>query len=109
MNAPKPTNVQVAVRCRPANAEEKKARLPTVVSCNSGAKSVEVSYGPAGKKTNKDFNFDRVFGAYSTQEEVFNQLVKVRPASIQLWIMNPGFIAFLSSLNTISHQISTFE
>lgn len=72
----KGTNVQVAVRCRPLNAEERRAGQPSVITCESENKSIKVSYGPAGKKTLKAFNFDRVFGAYSTQEEVFEQVVR---------------------------------
>lgn len=72
----KPINVQVAVRCRPPNAEEKKTNQPTVVSCESDAKQIKVNYGPAGKKVLKTFSFDRVFGMYSTQEEVFETMVR---------------------------------
>ena len=68
-------NVQVAVRCRPTNEEERKAGVPSVITCDSDAKSVKVSYGPTGKKTIKSFNFDKVFGMYSTQEQVFEQVV----------------------------------
>lgn len=68
-------NVQVAVRCRPTNEEERKAGVPSVITCDSDTKSVKVSYGPAGKKTIKSFNFDKVFGMYSTQEQVFDQVV----------------------------------
>jgi hypothetical protein len=63
------TNVQVAVRCRPPNADEKKGNQQTVVSCDAETKSVKISYGPLGKKTAKTYNFDKVFGMYSTQEE----------------------------------------
>eukprot|EP01038_Epipyxis_sp_PR26KG_P006997 gene6997-9562_t len=70
------TNVQVAVRCRPMNNEEKKSGQPSVVVCDSESKSVKVSYGPTGKKLVKSFNFDKVFGMYSRQEEVFDAMVK---------------------------------
>ena len=72
----KGTNVQVAVRCRPTNEEERKAGQPSVITCDPESKSVKVSYGPAGKKVIKSFNFDKVFGMYSTQEQVFEQVVR---------------------------------
>jgi kinesin family protein 11 len=72
----KGTNVQVAVRCRPINGEEKRTNQPTIISCDSANKAVNVSYGPPGKKTNKTYSFDRVFGMYSTQEEVFDGIVR---------------------------------
>lgn len=72
----KGTNVQVAVRCRPVNAEEKKTGQASVVTCDLENKAVKVAYGPAGKKIMKSFNFDKVFGMYSRQEEVFDSIVK---------------------------------
>lgn len=72
----KGTNVQVAVRCRPVNAEERKAGQPSVVTCDSENKSISVSYGPSGKKTTKNFTFDKVFGMYSRQDEVFDAIVR---------------------------------
>ena len=70
------TNVQVAVRCRPSNAEEKKLNQPTVITCDSENKTLKVSFGPAGKKISKNYTFDKVFGMYSTQEEVFESVVR---------------------------------
>ena len=71
----KGTNVQVAVRCRPLNSAERAAGQPTVVTCDSDNKQVKISYGPASKKINKSYTFDKVFGAYSRQEEIFNSIV----------------------------------
>ena len=74
--APKTTNVQVAVRCRPVNGEERRTAQATAIACDSAKKEVTVSSGPAGKKTSKTFTFDKVFGMYSTQEEVFETMVR---------------------------------
>ncbi len=70
-----PTNVQVAVRCRPANAQEKSSGQVMCVNTETAERKVNVQCGPSGKKTSKTFSFDRVFGTYSTQEEVFRQMV----------------------------------
>lgn len=75
-NSSKGTNVQVAVRCRPITAEERRSGQPSVVTCDAENKTVKVAYGPTGKKIIKSFVFDKVFGAYSRQEEVFNSIVK---------------------------------
>ena len=66
----------MAVRCRPTNEEERKVGQPTVVACDTANKQVNVSYGPSGKKITKTFNFDKVFGMYSSQQEVFDGVVK---------------------------------
>ncbi len=72
----KGTNVQVAVRCRPMNTEERKTGQPLVITCDQQERRIGVSYGPSGKKITKSFTFDKVFGMYSTQEEVFEQMVR---------------------------------
>jgi kinesin family member 11 len=74
-------NVQVAVRCRPVDNEEKKAGLPSVVQTDVVNKKVSIQVGKNNNssysKTNtKTFTFDKVFGMYSTQEEIFQSLVK---------------------------------
>lgn len=58
------------------NSEERKAGQAAVVSCLPESKSIQVSYGPPGKKMSKSYTFDRVFGMYSTQEEVFTSVVR---------------------------------
>jgi kinesin family protein 11 len=67
-------NVKVAVRCRPLNEEERRSSQPMVVTCDND-KNITVSYGPTLRKTEKTFAFDRVFGTYSTQSEVFDAVV----------------------------------
>lgn len=69
-------NVQVAVRCRPLNSEEKRENQSSIVTCESEAKTVKISYGQAGMKTTKSYNFDKVFGVYSRQEEVYESMVR---------------------------------
>lgn len=44
-NNNKGTNVQVAVRCRPSNSDEKKSGQPSVVTCDSENKTIKVAYG----------------------------------------------------------------
>ena len=70
------TNVQVAVRCRPINAEEKKLNQPSAVTCDIESKSVSVNFGAPGKKVTKNYTFDMLFGMYSTQDEVFQTVAK---------------------------------
>lgn len=70
------TNVQVAVRCRPINAEEKKLNQPSAVTCDIESKSVAVNFGAPGKKVAKNYTFDMLFGMYSTQDEVFQTVAK---------------------------------
>ncbi|KAE9026875.1 hypothetical protein PF011_g2320 [Phytophthora fragariae] len=68
---PTPTNVQVAVRCRPLNSREKAAGRGAVVQCRPNSSEVAVV-------KRKTYTFDRVFGQYSTQKDVFTSVV--RPA-----------------------------
>ena len=72
----KATNVQVAVRLRPANGEEKRSNQAMAVSADPSNRTVSVSVGPVGKKQTRSFTFDRVFGMYSTQDEVFEGVVR---------------------------------
>jgi len=68
-------NIKVAVRCRPLNEQEKVGNVSSVVRCNSDLKKVKACYGSSSKRTAKDYSFDNVFGQYSTQREVFDQMV----------------------------------
>lgn len=47
-----------------------------MLSCEPENKAVKVAYGALGKKTQKTYTFDKVFGTYSTQEEVFEGVVR---------------------------------
>ncbi|RYD81660.1 MAG: hypothetical protein EOP84_10635 [Verrucomicrobiaceae bacterium] len=69
---------QLAIHCRGMimNAEEKKSGAATVIATDGENKAVKVAYGPAGKKIMKNFTFDKVFGMYSRQEEVFESVVR---------------------------------
>ncbi|ETV97534.1 hypothetical protein H310_09448 [Aphanomyces invadans] len=61
-------NVQVAVRVRPMNEREKALQRPSVVTAQPKAHQITVR-----KKT---YTFDRVFGQYATQKEVFKGAVQ---------------------------------
>jgi kinesin family protein 11 len=69
-------NVQVVVRCRPLNQDEKRTNQSTVATCDAENKMVKIAYGVVGKKIMKNFYFDKVFGMYSRQEEVFESVVR---------------------------------
>jgi hypothetical protein len=69
------TNIQVAVRCRPPSAEERRNNQPTVIACDLESKTVTLHHGPVGKKTSRTYSYDKVFGMYNTQEEVFASAV----------------------------------
>lgn len=45
-----------------------------MIACDSD--KVMVSYGNPLRKSEKTFTFDKVFGAYSTQEDVFDSMVR---------------------------------
>jgi hypothetical protein len=70
------TNIQVAVRCRPLNNEEKNNSQSTAVTVDLQANTIKVSYGQAIKKISRTIEFDRVFGMYSRQNEVYDNIVK---------------------------------
>ncbi|RHY73599.1 hypothetical protein DYB30_008555, partial [Aphanomyces astaci] len=61
-------NVQVAVRVRPMNEREKALQRPSVVTAQPKAHQITVR-----KKT---YTFDRVFGQYATQKDVFKGAVQ---------------------------------
>lgn len=68
-------NIRVACRCRPINQQEKDSNEGLVVTCDPENNIIKVLYGPPGKKTQRSFHFDKVFGMYSKQQEVFDSLI----------------------------------
>jgi hypothetical protein len=71
-------NVQVVIRCRPQNKRERKKNEDIIVTTNSKASEVIVQHN---QRNNRDdgkrrFTFDHVFGEESTQQEVYNKIVK---------------------------------
>jgi len=67
-----------------ANCESSPPSIPPVLQ-ETVERKVNVAYGSAAKKTSKTFNFDRVFGMYSTQEEVFQQMVRHARLCVRLF------------------------
>ena len=70
------TNIRVAVRCRPLNDAEKNSNQASAVTCDLETNTVKVSYGSTSKKLTRTLDFDKVFGMYSRQNEVYDSMVK---------------------------------
>ena len=86
------------MRCRPLNADEKKAGMTPAVTCDIESKAININYGNAVYLRRRNLTFDHVFGTnysiyrkvafflwhllilligpYSRQEEVFDALVR---------------------------------
>ena len=71
----KKDNVSVVLRCRPQNRRELRGKDPVIVSCDSNNDSVMIQTVERNTKQTKKFNFDKVFGQYSTQKEVYQTVV----------------------------------
>ena len=71
---PSTSSIQVAVRLRPMNEDESKT-LP-VVHASSMDNSVTTLKGFGKAQQRTTFNFDTVFSASATQEEVFDSTLK---------------------------------
>lgn len=74
---PQESNIQVAVRCRPLNTDEKSKDLTAAVLCNSEKNTITINHALVGgpKKTSRTWEFDKVYGMYSTQLQIFHESV----------------------------------
>jgi hypothetical protein len=68
-------NIGVIVRARPLSDEEKAADTPVVLSCDPKRKEVLVSASVRHKTTRKTYTYDKVYGQFATQEEVYDGAV----------------------------------
>lgn len=69
-------SVQVVVRLRPLNEREKRHGTLPVVSASTVDRSVTVIKGSGSRQARSSYNFDNVFTAFSSQEEVFDATLK---------------------------------
>ena len=66
------SGVQVVVRMRPLNEEEKKSSNTPVVTTHTESGEVSITKGKTGGRTSYAYHFDQVFGSFATQEEVYD-------------------------------------
>ncbi|XP_010557298.1 PREDICTED: kinesin-like protein KIN-5A [Tarenaya hassleriana] len=71
----KGVNIQVIVRCRPLNSEERRLQTPVLITCNERKREVAVAQNIAGKQIDRTFVFDKVFGPTSQQKDLYHQAV----------------------------------
>lgn len=69
-------NIGVIVRARPLSADEKAIDTPVILSCDTRKREVLITASVRGKLTRKTYSYDRVYGQFATQEEVYNGAVK---------------------------------
>ncbi|GMH69323.1 hypothetical protein TrLO_g8416 [Triparma laevis f. longispina] len=69
-------NVQVVVRLRPMNDRENTLDTLPVVTASTSDRSITVIKGSGSRQQRSQYEFDNVFGMYSTQEEVFNSTLR---------------------------------
>ena len=70
------SSVQVVVRLRPMNEKEKKHGTLPVIKAQTQEKSVTVIKGQGPRQARSNYNFDNVFTAFSSQQEVFDATLK---------------------------------
>ena len=70
------SSVQVVVRLRPMNDNEKKHGTLPVIKAKTQDKSVTVIKGQGSRQARSTFSFDNVFTAFSSQGEVFDATLK---------------------------------
>ncbi|PON40489.1 Kinesin-like protein [Trema orientale] len=68
-------NVQVLLRCRPFSEDELRSNGPNVVFCNDCQRQVAVSQSIDGKHIDRVFSFDKVFGPFAQQRDLYEQAV----------------------------------
>ncbi|XP_021856268.1 kinesin-like protein KIN-5D [Spinacia oleracea] len=71
----KGVNVQVILRCRPLNEDEKRLQTPVVITCNEIRREVSAAQVIANKQIDRTFTFDKVFGPTSKQKDLFDHAV----------------------------------
>ena len=69
-------NIQVAVRCRPLNQQERANSASCIATVDYESNTIKVQNGPSGRKSIKAYTFDTVLGSYSRQDDVFNSVAK---------------------------------
>lgn len=69
-------HIRVAVRCRPLNTDEKAKSTLTAITSDIENNAIMVNYQSVGKKISKSVQFDKVFGIYSRQSEVYDAMVR---------------------------------
>ncbi|GMJ03069.1 hypothetical protein like AT2G37420 [Hibiscus trionum] len=71
----KEVNVQVLLRCRPLNEDERRTNVPRVISCNELKREVTVLQNVANKQVDRVFTFDKVFGPKAQQRTIYDQAI----------------------------------
>ncbi|CAL1399189.1 unnamed protein product [Linum trigynum] len=71
----KGVNVQVILRCRPLNEDEKHLVSHAVISCNEKKGLVSLVQNTAHKQIDKSYQFDKVFGPTCEQTDLFDSAV----------------------------------